>query len=81
MGEKYIINIGDNSYEATRGYVNQCIKIAKDAMKKTSKMAIVALEKDNVIIMSKETFINRDEFNKSINDYINKGFTVHKIRR
>lgn len=75
--ELYILSVNGHTYEAAKGYADNCINIAREAIKPVSEMAIIAIEKEYKIIMMKETFFDKRKYYKAINKYKDKGFKVY----
>lgn len=57
------------------------IKLAKEKYKKENINAIVAVQKDDMIVMQKEVHEHRDAFEKAIKGWETSGYKVYYQRR
>lgn len=71
----YLININNHAYFGDRYYIDNAIKAGKEAMK--GKHAIIAVEKDRVVMLLSETHKTGKQLGIAKQEYINKGFTVY----
>lgn len=63
----------ENVYEMNGKQFHGILKIAKDSV----KMGIYAVEKQGIVEMKNETFENKEELNKIVDEYTKKGFKVY----
>ena len=57
------------------------IKLAKEKYKKENINAIVAVQKDDMIVMQKEVHEHRAAFEKAVKDWETSGYKVYYVRR
>lgn len=72
----YKITVNGHAYETTRIYVDSCIDLAKESMK--GKNAVVAVEKDRVIMTVNQPHKTAKQLSKTVTEYINMGYKVYK---
>ncbi len=75
----YILSVNRHTYEVAREYVDNCINMAREAIKPTSKMAIIAIEKEYKVIMLKETYGDKRKYYKAITKYEDEGFKIYML--
>ena len=71
----WLISINNRTYAGDRIYIDNAIKIGKEAMK--GKNAIIAVEKGNVVFLLSEPHKTITELNKAKKEYIDLGFKVY----
>lgn len=71
----YRIEVNGHVYASDRVYVDNCIKAGKSAMK--GKNAIIAIEKDKVVMLMNEAHESKEEMNKAVAEYVKEGFKVY----
>ena len=73
--KEWLISINNRTYTGDRIYIDNAIKIGKEAMK--GKNAIIAVEKGNVVFLLSEPHKTVKELNKARKEYIDLGFKVY----
>jgi hypothetical protein len=71
--KKLLVN--SNLYEASQSLIDLCIKMAVDHYK--TKNAILAVEKNNIVEMKRNTYKSQMDLYKVIREYTEQGFSVH----
>ena len=74
-----ILQVNGNVYELSDTMKKAVIKMAQDKFK--GQNAIVAVEKDGVVEMKRDVFVNNQNFNRKIMEYNKAGFLVHYTRK
>lgn len=69
-----ILSVNNNSYQVSLKIVDNCIKFAKEQSKPNT---IVAVERQGVVQMLKETFDNNDKLWEAVKKYKKQGFQAH----
>lgn len=73
--EYYRLEVNGHTYLSDRVYIDNAIRIGKESMK--GKHAIIAVEKDRVVVLLSEPHKTGKELGKAKQEYIDKGFTVY----
>lgn len=86
MGEQakektYTISIKDHVYEASMGYITECLKMGEQALKKVSDKYIYCVYKDSVYLMCNDTYKDFKSLYRDIATYVKKGFKVYSSKK
>ena len=73
--KEWLISINNHTYTGDRIYIDNAIKIGKEAMK--GRNAIIAVEKGNTVFLLSEPHKTVKELNKSRKEYMDLGFKVY----
>lgn len=69
--------VGTKVWEVSRKMVNATIELAKQKYMKENVNAIVAVEKDGIIVMQKDVFDKTDAFVKAIQNWERGGYKCY----
>lgn len=76
-GQIVKVIIGKKVWEVSRKMANSIIEMAKQKYKKEGVNAVVAVEKDDVISLLKDTFDNTDALVKAISNWERGGYRCY----
>jgi translation elongation factor P/translation initiation factor 5A len=75
-----IVTVNGHTYQMSAKALKVIENMAREAFVKTKQRGIIALEKDNYVIMMKETYDTQELLDKAILDYTVKGFKVRYVK-
>lgn len=75
MDNLYRLEVNGHTYLSGRAYIDNVIRIGKEAMK--GKHAIIAVEKERVVMLLSEPHKTAKQLSIAEQEYIDKGFTVY----